>query len=64
MAIEIEQKHPEKYRRTIERIWDAGWIGCYEEYRDGYLEYVNFKDSNCLNLKKVDTFGSNTRSEK
>ena len=46
VAIEIEQKHPEKFRRTIERIWDAGWIGSYEEYRNGYLEYVNFKDSN------------------
>ena len=46
VAIEIEQKHPEKFRRTIEWIWDTGWIGSYEEYRNGYLEYVNFKDSN------------------
>lgn len=46
VAIEIEQKHPEKFRHTIERIWNAGWIGSYEEYRDEYLEYANFKDSN------------------
>ena len=46
VAIEIEQKHPEKFRRTIERIWDKGWIESYEEYRDAYLEYINIKDTN------------------
>ena len=46
VAIEIEHKHPEKFRRTIERIWDKGWIESYEEYRDAYLEYINIKDTN------------------
>ncbi|MBR6991911.1 MAG: hypothetical protein IKH97_06785, partial [Bacteroidales bacterium] len=45
VAIEIEQTHPEKFRRTIERIWDKGWIEAYEEYRDAYLEYIYIKDS-------------------
>ena len=39
VAIEIEQKHPEKFRRTIERIWNTGWIGSYEEYRNEYMEW-------------------------
>ena len=39
VAIEIEQKHPEKFRQTIERIWDKGDIGCYEDYRNEYLRW-------------------------
>lgn len=46
VAIEIEQRHPEKFRHTIERIWDKRWIEAYEEYRDAYLEYINIKDTN------------------
>ena len=45
VAIKIEKKHPEKFRQTIERIWDKGDIGCYEDYRNEYLRWRDSLDT-------------------
>ena len=46
VAIEIEKRNPEKFRRTIERIWDKAWIGSYEDYRDTYQEWLSHPENN------------------